>query len=367
VKGGRVFAICAAQPTCQGNPGRWRERIGSDRESRTVVSRTAVPKEKWIAPGVESFCHEALFYSSGGELLDVLERFVRRGLEEGDAVLVLLSAPKLASLRRALGRDAHRVEFADIGEAGSNPAWIIPLWQCFIDRLGADQRGRGVGEPISSSQGAAQLVECQIHEALLNVAFDDAPLWLLCPYDTGSLDPGVLTEARRSHPFLVTGSGATRPSDRFPGVEAMAAPWPDTLPPVPEAAERLSVDGLSVRRARRFVQAWARRHGLSEPSAADFALAIHEVTVNSLQHGGGSAEVSIWREGGVMLCEVRDGGCFHQTMAGRRRPDAKSAGGRGLWMANRLCQLVQIRSDANGTAVRLHFGASEVPRGPSTN
>ncbi|HYJ77750.1 MAG TPA: sensor histidine kinase, partial [Actinomycetes bacterium] len=30
------------------------------------------------------------------------------------------------------------------------------------------------------------------------------------------------------------------------------------------------------------------------------------------------------------------------------------AGGRGLWLANQLCNLVQIRSGAAGTTVRLH-------------
>jgi anti-sigma regulatory factor (Ser/Thr protein kinase) len=30
-------------------------------------------------------------------------------------------------------------------------------------------------------------------------------------------------------------------------------------------------------------------------------------------------------------------------------------GGRGLWMANQVCDLVRIRSGATGTAIRLHM------------
>jgi len=34
-------------------------------------------------------------------------------------------------------------------------------------------------------------------------------------------------------------------------------------------------------------------------------------------------------------------------------PPLSTEGGRGLWLANQLCDLVQIRSAASGTAVRL--------------
>ncbi len=33
---------------------------------------------------------------------------------------------------------------------------------------------------------------------------------------------------------------------------------------------------------------------------------------------------------------------------------AATTGGRGLWLANRLCDLVQVRSGEQGTVVRLH-------------
>jgi anti-sigma regulatory factor (Ser/Thr protein kinase) len=42
-------------------------------------------------------------------------------------------------------------------------------------------------------------------------------------------------------------------------------------------------------------------------------------------------------------------------MADRIRPDQLAWGGRGLWLANQLCDLVQIRSGARGTVVRLHM------------
>jgi len=35
-------------------------------------------------------------------------------------------------------------------------------------------------------------------------------------------------------------------------------------------------------------------------------------------------------------------------------PDFGGISGRGIWMANQLCSLVQVRSGGEGTQVRLH-------------
>jgi hypothetical protein len=65
---------------------------------------------------------------------------------------------------------------------------------------------RGIGEPIDAQREPDELVECQRHEALLNLAFGKAEsFWLLCPYSTEALPAPVIEEARRSHPFLAWG------------------------------------------------------------------------------------------------------------------------------------------------------------------
>jgi hypothetical protein len=55
-----------------------------------------------------------------------------------------------------------------------------------------------------------------------------------------------------------------------------------------------------------------------------------------------------------MVCEVRDSGRFDSPLAGRERPRGDQVGGWGLWLANQLCELVQVRSFPDGTVVRLH-------------
>ena len=51
---------------------------------------------------------------------------------------------------------------------------------------------------------------------------------------------------------------------------------------------------------------------------------------------------------------MADDGVIADPLVGRQTPSPERAGGRGLWLANQLCDLVQIRSGASGTVVRLH-------------
>jgi anti-sigma regulatory factor (Ser/Thr protein kinase) len=95
--------------------------------------------------------------------------------------------------------------------------------------------------------------------------------------------------------------------------------------------------------------------GLEEARTTDLVLAVDEVATNSLRHGGGRGTLQIWREDGAVVCEVRDAGRIQDPMAGRERPALDRDGGRGLWMVNQLCDLVQLRTLPAGAVVRLHL------------
>jgi anti-sigma regulatory factor (Ser/Thr protein kinase) len=95
--------------------------------------------------------------------------------------------------------------------------------------------------------------------------------------------------------------------------------------------------------------------GLSEERSADLELAVHELAANSIRHGGGLGQFALWREGQVLVCEVHDGGRCADPLVGRRTPSLHQSAGRGLWMVNQLCDLVQLRSGDLGTTVRLHI------------
>jgi anti-sigma regulatory factor (Ser/Thr protein kinase) len=304
----------------------------------------------------ETFRHEALLYAGEVDFLTGTLPFIREGVAAGEPVLVVVSAARIGLLRSALGGDADRVAFADMADIGANPARIIPAWRDFVAGNDVASRGaRGIGEPIWAARTPAELIECQRHESLLNLAFAGVPAWwLLCPYDTTSLGSQVLEEAWHSHPF-VTEEGVGLGSATYRGFEQAAAPFAAPLPDPPGQPPAVAFDPASLAGLRELVSGYAAAAGLDPARTGDLTLAVDEVATNSLRHGGGRGTLRIWREEGALVCEVRDAGRIEDPLAGRERPPPDRDGGRGLWMVNQLCDLVQLRSFPGGAVVRLHF------------
>lgn len=302
------------------------------------------------------FRHAALLYSGREQFLAGVVPFIREALAAGDPVAVAVDRAKIRLLRAELAGDAARVHFADMHEVGANPARLIPAWREFVAAHAAPgARIFGVGEPIWAGMSDAELVECQRHESLLNLAFADAgPVSFLCAYDTDSLDAGVIAEAHHSHPAVVR-QGETRQSESFLGAAAAAAPFAEPLPEPAGPVQVCDFVAGDLAGVRRLVAAHARASGLSASRVDDLVLAVNEVASNSVRHAGGRGTLRLWREGDTVLCEVRDEGRLDDPLAGRRRPDFAALGGHGLWVTNQVCDLVQLRSFADGSAVRIHM------------
>ena len=238
-------------------------------------------------PHARRFAHEALFYAGDQGFVDGVAPFVREGVAQGEAVLVVVPAHKIELLRDSLNGEAAQVLFADMAEIGANPARIIPAWQDFVER-NAGRQMRGVGEPISPDRGREELVECQRHEQLLNVAFATSPAWrLLCPYDTESLEPAVIAEALRSHPVVLE-EGRCRPSEAYLGLDESGLPFGLPLLDPPADAEPFTFDADSLVECRRRVYWQGTRAGLGVARTNDLVLAVNEILTNSVRHGGGT-------------------------------------------------------------------------------
>jgi anti-sigma regulatory factor (Ser/Thr protein kinase) len=302
---------------------------------------------------VHGFEHEALLYAGDADFAEQTARFVRDGLAADEPVLVMAGAPKIALLRDALGADADAVRFEDMEQVGRNPARIIPAWRDFAD-AGGDRPMRGIGEPIWAGRSSDELAECQTHESLLNIAFADAPAFrLLCPYDTAALDPDVIDEARRSHPLV--SDGEVRWSSVSYRASSARAGFEKPLAPPPVGARELAFAIETIGRVRDMVAAEAASAGLEPDRAADLVLAASEAAANSVRHAGGQGTIHVWRAGDMFVCEIRDGGRIGDPMVGRIAPVPDPAGGQGIWLANHLCDLVQLRSFADGAVLRLHM------------
>ena len=304
-------------------------------------------------PGVTTgFRHEACLYAGDTGFLDATVPFIRAGLEADDAMLVVVDAPKVGWLRDTLGDDAKHVTLADMAVVGHNPARIIPAWAAFLrDTVAAGRTPRGIGEPIGPQRSPAAMRECHIHESLLNNAFGgpgSTPWWLLCPYDTSALDGGVVEVARSTHPFV-----DDDPSElhrHLDGGTAFAAPL--APPPAGVHVEELRFDEGTLREVREATRAAAAEAGLHH-RLHDVVLAVSEIATNSAKHGGGEGTFRTWRDSDALVLEVQDAGRVTDPLMGRVEPPVDQVGGRGLWLCNQLCDLVQVHSTDAGTTVRL--------------
>jgi anti-sigma regulatory factor (Ser/Thr protein kinase) len=300
------------------------------------------------------FCHEALIYGDPDEFLAGTVPFLRAALEAGEPALVAVSRRNTGLLEGELGADAGAVRFEPMEELGRNPARIIPFWRDFVDAQDGHPV-RGIGEPLWPGRGAAEIDECQRHESLLNVAFSPPSAWsLLCPYDGSALSDEVLAGVSNSH-SRVTSRGATEPSGEY---LAERDCFVGDLPDPPAGAEGFVFDSTKLFRVRRWVERIAKEAGIDPQQAADLVATASELAANSVAHGGGVGTVRTWRQPGHLLIEFEDRGTIEEPLAGRHRPGVTQERGRGLWLANQLCDLVQIRSSALGTRVRLQTAVS---------
>jgi anti-sigma regulatory factor (Ser/Thr protein kinase) len=312
---------------------------------------TQCSEERWLSG--ETFDHKALFYDGESSFLEGTLAFIRDGLEAGEPTLVMVDEPKTSALQDELGPDSAAVQFANLHDVAANPAWIIPAWRKFVNRHGGSGNLRGIGEPVSAARSPAELAECQIHESLLNLAFADAGQFaLLCLYDSQLLDTQVLHDARYCHPHLTDGVSDQR-SDDFRCDDAwwrFAAPLPDP----PDSAETLEFSAHRLRALRAFVTWNGSAAGLRGHRLEDLVLAADEIATNSIRYGNGRGTMRLWVSGDTVICEARDRGHLDSLLVGRELPPPDQVEGRGLWLANQLCDLVQIRTSAEGTTVRLH-------------
>ena len=106
---------------------------------------------------------------------------------------------------------------------------------------------------------------------------------------------------------------------------------------------------------RHAVASAARSGGLAGDRLDDFVVAVNELLTNAVRHGGGWGRVALWRDGTSVVCEVSDHGVGlpASRMKPPERPRPNQPGGRGLWLAGRLTDTLDIDSDDAGTAVRI--------------
>jgi anti-sigma regulatory factor (Ser/Thr protein kinase) len=285
--------------------------------------------------------HRALAYRTDGDYAAGVLAFVCECLAAGGRAMVVVPEPNLTLLRDEFRRascDPATIQYADMAEIGRNPGRILAE----MHRFAGDAAGVPavfVTEPVWPGRSAAEIAEAFAHESLLSRPINGITA-ILCPYDEVGLDPDVLDRVRRTHP-----------------AEAVSRDDPAAdLTPVPPDAERMAFDDPhDLAELRRRVAAHGAREGVDGDRLGDLLLAVNELASNTLEHAGPPGLLQVWSDDRSVVCQVTDRGRITDPMVGRLPPPVGNLRGRGLWLVHQLCDLVQLRSGPDGTAVRLHM------------
>ena len=298
------------------------------------------------------FRHLALFYRGRDEYLRGLCDFIQSSRARGHAVFAAVPGRQAEQLRRRLGDDSAQVALTDMAELGRNPARIIPEVLAFAQSH-PGQDVCCVGEPIWPGRTTEEIEEAVRHEALVNLAFRDSPVTFLCPYDSARLPGWVVADAASTHPSVVTDQGEAVSAGYLspPGLPPRCE---RTLPRPPAHAEALRYrDDLGS--VRSFVASRAEQAGLAASRISDLVIAVSELAANTVRHAGSDGTVQIWHTRQKVICQVADRGQITDPLAWHRARSERVLGGKGLWLVNQLCDLVQARTSPAGTVARLHM------------
>ena len=279
-----------------------------------------------------------------------MHAFMQEAAAVGEPVLVALPGSHLEHVREALGDDMADARLEDLEEVGRNPGRLLSMIEEWV--ASHDGHARVVSEVVWPGRSRAEAVEALRHEALVNHALAGSGATIMSPFDGRHLDEDILAGVEMTHPTVVEG-GQRRAGTSY--TDPMSATfrelWPLEDPPGPVSEHPLDGTLMELRTA---IADDPVLGSLSAERRSDLVFAINEAASNAVKHGNETCLTRIWHDGDEVVTEVRSHSGIDDVMAGRRRPAADALEGRGLWLINQICDLVELRSGASGTTLRMH-------------
>jgi anti-sigma regulatory factor (Ser/Thr protein kinase) len=298
--------------------------------------------------------HEACMYKGTDEFLRLTLPWIREGLQAGDPIIAVAHRANADALREALGGDAGQVDLRASETWYLSPARSFSGFISFAAAHPDAKCVRMIGEPIWPLDWETAVREYAHYEAVFNVIARDSPIWALCPYEVNELPDHVLDHAYSTHPYVMTAS-ATSANDHFVEPDDYCAQLADAMSEPSGATSTIAVtadlQGLCTAIAEE-----AGGAGVEQHRVRLLTLAVHELATNALAHADGSATARTWTTRESFVCEVTSQGpSLSETTAGYVPIDPAADRGRGLWLVRQLCDLVEVRSHASWTVIRVHM------------
>jgi anti-sigma regulatory factor (Ser/Thr protein kinase) len=292
--------------------------------------------------------HNAFIYESEEAYAARSVAFLQEGLEAGEGCVVGNTRDGLAMMREALGPDADRVSFLDVGFTYTRPARTLAAYYgAFLEHLRRAPSVRAVAD-VQVGPTPGDWDEWAEYEAITNLTYSHLPVWVLCTYAANGLPDAVLEAVWRTHPEVLT--DGWQASDHFEDPRDLVRQLNPEPAPLPELRSFSAGEDLELFRERLARELVAEK--VPGAKALDMLVAGTEVAANAVRHGTGIEEVRVGRAEGRFVCEVIDRGSgFDDPVAGYLAP--REGTGAGLWIARQLSWRVESFRSPRGFTVRM--------------
>ncbi|MDI6102233.1 MEDS domain-containing protein [Actinoplanes sp. NEAU-A12] len=316
---------------------------------------------------VLEFAHTALIVGADRDLPSVLVPELHRSAEIYDEVLLVVSAQTRAALADAAAE--VRPDVVSWGEPAAFYQRLGSAYEAFRRCLTAQhQAGRRlhvIAEPdlaaaVDPGFRAERTTAYLAYEAVCNDTYAIGGSAVTCIWDSRDHQDTVIDGIRATHAYELTSTGPAPSPRHLPPERYLAERHDVPARPAPSRPDRdVTLHEFAELGVLRSVMGtWAAGHDVAEEGAEDLVVAVIEVATNGLRHGQAPVRVRAWRDGDTLLVQCDDTGDQPiPATAGYYRPQplAVTAGGRGLWLARQLADVVTVSSAPGRTSVRLHF------------
>ena len=295
--------------------------------------------------------HGLFVYDSDDAFVDRIASFVGQGIEEGEVGIAVVSQRKWSLLSRALGDGAQRVRHRARRLVYVRPEATIATYDALVNQLVEEGAStvRLFGElPIWTSPDRSAAWE--LYEAVLNRAFADRPVSMICGYDTREQPAASLDGAWRTHPRVLADAWEDNPRYEDPAhLVAALTPRAQSVAGLLELPVDLDREAFRARLRRELADL-----RVAPAHAEKLVLAATEVFNNATAHGHGARSQRVGRLGGLIVWELSDNGPgFDDPLAGYLPPGTANASGSGLWQVRQLTRRVQFLALPAGFTTRL--------------
>lgn len=319
-----------------------------------------------VAERGRGFRHAAIVASSPADVAAALIPELRRAGAAYDEILLVVDESVRVLLSAHVGHLDDVVRWGDPAAFYQRLGFAYESFRRYLaEHHAAGRRVHVIAEPdlagpVDAVLRTDRVAAYMAYESMCNDAYAPYDSAVTCVWTARHHSARFLDEARATHGHLLTPAGVHVSPSYLPPESYLAEQRDTSLSPVPARIDSEAVIGAveDLSRLRTALTTWAVTVGFARDAAEDLVVAAIEVATNGLRHGAAPVRVRAWQHHDTLIVQCDDSaGRAIPATAGFRRPRPADAlpGGRGLWLARQLADMVLIDSAPDRTSVRLYF------------